>query len=178
MAVQQPYDPTQDPFADSDNVPAISFADAPVGTVYSGRITSLPKELQDRDFATGKPKFWDDGQPMMVVVLRLQVQTPHGEEERGVWARKPSSLFRAIGAAQKASGKRLELGGTLAIRLVGTQPAKNPRHNPQKLYEARYEPPADTLPDPWAAPTASAAPANTPAPQASPATSPATPPSW
>jgi hypothetical protein len=96
----------------------------------------------------------------MSVVLVLSID----DEERSVWAQKPSALFAAIGEAQKAAGKRIEVGGVLAIKYTGDKPnEKNPRLNPAKQYAARYTPPAATpTADPWAssaATTAAAAPA-------------------
>ena len=143
---QQPVD--HDPFEDFDSAPALSWATAQPGTVYKGTISRLPKELQDRDIQTKKPKFWDDGQPQMVVVLQVDVETTEGPQPRSVWAKKPSSLFRALGQAQKEAGQRFALGGTLYLRLDRLEPSKTPGFSPQKIYAAKYEPPTSV--DPWA----------------------------
>lgn len=154
MATQprSPQGQEYDPFGQSEPCPAISFKHMPIGTTYQGVITQLPEEIQDRDYSTQKPLYWDTGQPKMVVVLRILCRAQNGdEEERSVWAKKPSNLFRAIGSAQKEAGARLALGGTLAIRLVGEQATGVPRQSPQKLYEARYTPPVAEAAgsDPW-----------------------------
>ena len=148
-----------DPFAGADKAPSISFKDAAVGTVYEGIVTEAPKLVQSRDFNTGEPAFWpakpgEVPNPKMSVVIRMSLD---GDEERSLWAQKPSAMFAAIGEAQKTAGQRIEVGGTLAIKFTGEKPHTDPdkiRKNlpPQKLYAAKYTPPAQ-LPaaDPWAA---------------------------
>lgn len=155
-----------DPFAGADKVPSISFKDAPVGTVYEGIVTEAPKLVQSRDFNTGEPAFWpakpgEAPNPKMSVVIRLQLLDG---DERSLWAQKPSAMFAAIGEAQRAAGKRIEIGGTLAVKFTGEKPHTDPekvRKNlpPQKLYAAKYTPPAaKPADDPWGS-TAAAAPA-------------------
>lgn len=154
-----------DPFAGADKVPSISFKDAPVGTVYEGVVTEAPKLVQSRDFNTGEPAFWpakpgETPNPKMSVVIRLLL---NDGEERSLWAQKPSAMFAAIGEAQKTSGKRIEVGGTLAVKFTGEKPHTDPdkvRKNlpPQKLYAAKYTPPAASpADDPWASSAATTA---------------------
>ena len=164
FAPQQNTPPADyDPFADAVQVPSLSFRDAPIGTTYRGVITSLPVERQSRNFETGKPDVWEDGNPQISVVLRVEIVNAAGEaEERSIWAKKPSSLYRALGAAQKAAGTRFALGGTLYVRYERQEPSKNPKLSPQKIYTAKYEPPP-AAPDPWGD--------EKPAPAAAPATS-------
>ena len=151
MATYPPHTPVDhDPFEDFDSAPALSWATAQPGTVYKGTISRLPKELHDRDIQTKKPKYWDDGAPQMVVVLQLDIETSDGPQPRSVWAKKPSSMFRAMGQAQKESGQRFALGGTLYLRLERLEPSKTPGFSPQKIYAAKYEPPVAI--DPWQAP--------------------------
>ena len=153
MATTPQYPVDYDPFAEAQKFPAVSWANAPVGTVVTGVISRLPKELQDVDYATKLPKTWPDGQPQMTVVTCIDITLPSGAvETRGLWAKKPSSMFVALGKAQQDSGTRFAIGGTLQVRFTGTQPAKKPGMHPQKLFEARYSPPASTGPDPWAPP--------------------------
>lgn len=147
MATYPPHQQPTDPFEDFDSAPGLSFATAQPGTVYKGTISRLPKQLQDRDIATKEPKFWKDGSPAMVVVLQIDVETPQGIEPRSVWAKKPSSLFRALGQAQKDAGQPFALGGTLYIKLDRLEPSKTPGFSPQKIYAAKYEPPV--VVDPW-----------------------------
>jgi hypothetical protein len=129
--------PYNDPFA-STGAPSVSFDKAPVGTTYTGTVLELPAMVQARDFETGNPATWPDGNPKMTVVTKLSVDG----EERSLWAPKPSAMFAAIADAQKAAGAALAIGGTLTVTYVGDKPnATNPRLNPAKQYQAVYQPP-------------------------------------
>lgn len=126
-----------DPFGDESS-PAISFNNAAIGTTYTGVVTGLPKMVQSRDFATKEPATWPDGNPKMAVVVNVQIDG----EGFSVWASKPSSLYSAIGDAQRAAGERIKIGGTLSVRLIGEKPTSA---SPQKLYAAKYVPPVQTV---------------------------------
>lgn len=132
----QKYD---DPL-DYEKAPSLSFRDAAIGTMYRGVITSRPKLVQSRDFESGEPKTWPDGNPVMSVVVILDVDG----EARSLWAQRPSSMFAALVEAQKIAGAGpMQEGGTLYVKLVGEKPnSKNPKLHPAKQYAAKYEPPA------------------------------------
>lgn len=156
-----------DPFAGGDTVPSISFKDAPVGTVYAGTVTEAPSIIQARDYETGQPAFWSDGNPKMTVVTKLALTTG---EERSLWAPKPSSMFAAIADAQKMAGALIAIGGRLTVTFSGEKPnATNPRLNPQKLYTCVY-----TAPDLFNEPAPAAAPLAVVAPVAAPVAAPVT----
>ena len=126
-----------DPFA-STSAQSVSFNNMPVGTAYTGTVLELPQLVQARDFETGNPATWPDGNPKMTVVTKLSVDG----EERSLWAPKPSAMFAAISDAQKAAGASIAVGGTLAVTYTGDKPnATNPRLNPAKQYSAVYTPP-------------------------------------
>jgi len=123
-------------FAGGDTVPSISFKDAPVGASVTGKVTEAPVLVQSRDFDSGNPAFWPDGNAKMSVVTKIVLASG---EERGLWAAKPSAMFAAIAEAQKTAGALIAVGGTLTITLVGEKPnATNPRLNAQKLYTVTY----------------------------------------
>lgn len=148
-----------------DSTPSLSFKDAPIGTSYTGTVTRAPEMVQSRDYDTGEPAFWPaspDGKanPKMSVVFNLQL--PDGTE-RSVWAPKPSALFSALGAAEKASGKAIGVGDTVTIAFTGTEPSsKGARFADKKLYTVTHVPgsvfseaPAQSAPSaPAAAPQA------------------------
>lgn len=127
-----------DPFAGSgEKNPSLSFKDKPFGTVYTGTVVETPKRVQATDFETGKPKVWPDGNIAYTVVTTLEING----ERFGLWAAEPSSMFGALGDAQRAAKARISIGGTLTVTLVGEKPdPDNPRKNPQKLYTASYTP--------------------------------------
>lgn len=126
-----------DPFAGGTSTPALSFKDAPVGTSYTCTVVEAPTLLQSRDFETGNPASWPDGNPKMSAVVKVTVNG----EERSIWAAKPSALFAAIASAQQASGQQIAPGGTLVITYTHDKPNDNPRLNAAKQYSAVYTPP-------------------------------------
>ena len=154
---------TADPFAGADSKPSVSFKDKPVGTTYTGTVTKAPELVQARDYESGQPAFWPDGNPKQTVVTTLDIA---GEGELNLWAAKPSALFRAIADAQKAAGAQIAVGGTLTVTFSGEKPnEKNPRLNPQKLYTVTYQPPnafRETTGQQTAAQPAAAAPSTVP----------------
>lgn len=151
--------PVQDPWAGTDKTPAVSFKDAPVGTVRTLVITEKAKQVQSRDYNTGEPKFWpvrnpgETPNPVMSVVI---VGTDENGEQRSLWAQKPSALLAALVDARKSSPTGdLEVGGKLEVKYTGDKPNKdNPRLNPAKQYAVRYTPPSQSASapeaDPWA----------------------------
>lgn len=143
MTATKDYYDEPDPF---EKVPSVSFAEAPVGTVVSGVVTQTAKLVQSRDYMTGEPATWPDGNPKMAAVLHLTVDG----EERALWAGKPSALFNAIREAQQAVGSRIEVGDTVAVKFTGEKKdPDNPRKNPQKLYAVKITkaPKADAFAD-------------------------------
>lgn len=132
---QQPYD---DPFNKPESAPALSFKDAPIGAKYVCKVVDLPSRVQSRDFETGERATWPDGNPKMSVVTGVEVNG----ERRSLWAPDPSAMFAAIVDAQKQSGQRIAVGGTLVVEYTGDKPnEKNPRLNPQKQYRVTYSAP-------------------------------------
>ena len=151
---------TADPFAGAESKPSVSFKDKPIGTSYTGIVTKAPELVQARDYESGQPAFWSDGNPKMTVVTTLEING----EELNLWAAKPSALFRAIADASRAAGAQVAVGGTLTVTFSGEKPnEKNPRLNPQKLYTVTYQPP-----NAFAQPPVQAAPPAYPAPQQAP----------
>lgn len=129
---------TTDPFATQERFPSLSFKDAPIGTTYKFTVYEDPQTVQSRDFDTGEPAFWPDGNKKLSVVTILEVE---GLGMRSLWAPKPSAMFRALADAQQAAGAQIKKGGTGTITFTGEQPnERNPKLNPQKLYKVTYVP--------------------------------------
>lgn len=126
-----------DPFAGGTSVPSVSWKGAPIGATVQMQVTEPAELVQSRNFETGQPESWPDGNPKMSAVVKGMVNG----ELRSIWAQKPSSMFRAIADAQQAAGQSIGPGGVLTVRLVGEKPNENPRLHPQKLFEAHYQPP-------------------------------------
>lgn len=134
-----------------------------IGKTYKGVVVSR-ETRQQKDIANGTPKFWDSGDPMMEVVIRLQTDDrdePGDDGIRNVYAR--GAMLRAIrDAVSKAQAGTVEIGGTLAIRYDRDGEASKPGFTPPKLFVAQYKPPASTpSADLLGADTPAAAPAMT-----------------
>lgn len=125
--------PAIDPFLEGDKAPAISFANAPIGTVITVQVTDGPKKVQGKDFKTGDPAVWPDGNPKYSAVINGTVDG----EPRSVWAQIPSDLFAKLKDAQKALGRSVRDGDTLAIKFTGEEPGSG---NPKKVYAVRITP--------------------------------------
>jgi len=120
-------------------IPSAKF-DKP-GTVVSGKITRTPDVQQQRDFDTGKPKFWDDGTPQKQIVVQLQTslrdpQIPDDDGVRVLYIR--GNMLTAVRQAVRAAGAQLETGGTLSITYTGDGEPSKRGFNPPKLYSAVY----------------------------------------
>lgn len=126
-----------------------------IGAFASGRITEEPTVQQQKDFTTGEPLFWNDGQPRMqlVVTLATDQQDPADRDDDGtrrIYVK--GQMKNAIQQAVRAAGARgLEVGGVLKVTYVRDGVASNPRFNAPKEYAAEYQAPAQVelnTPDP------------------------------
>ena len=156
---------TTDPFAGGDKTPSLSFDQAPVGTTYTGRVTAVPSLVQARDFKTGDPAFWPDGNAKMAAVVTADFGGTLGV--RSVWAGKPSAMFQAIAEAQAKAGAKITPGGTITVTYTGDGVRKDgdTKLNPPKQYAVTYTP-ADAFGEPVQVPAYGTAPAPATAPVA------------
>lgn len=148
-----PATQTVDPLAGAPKAPsAFGEGDQPgkvVKMVLEGPLT----QTQQRDYDDStKLLFWPDHtpenpKPKMVVVARGVVNG----ELRSLWAKKPSSLFRALQDAQRAAGGQpMEAGGILEVTYTGSKKnPEKPKLKPAKQFTAKYTPPTagDALAD-------------------------------
>jgi len=117
------------------------------GDRYAGRITQL-KRQQQSDPATGQPKHFPSGDPMMLVLVTIQ---PADGDPVTLWAKGGKwtakvgtgrSMQSAIGAAvAEAGASTIEVGGELAVAYTGDTEPTGPGRNPAKLFTASYRPP-------------------------------------
>lgn len=132
-----------------------------IGAKISGTVVSA-EVRQQTDIKTGQPKTWDNGDPMMQVVVALQTDErdhddPDDDGIRNVYLKggfKSSTTQRAVAEAIKAAGaSALEVGATLQLAYVGDGEASQRGFNPPKQYAAKYTPPSAQpiyLADPFA----------------------------
>lgn len=147
MSISAAAQSVEDFFA--GGVPAVKFPDGAFGTVIGGVITSDPRMQQQRDYTSGEPVVYQDGNPAMQMVITVQtdLRDPAIDGDDGQRAFYVKGQMRqAIGEAlRKANARKPERGGRLLVKYIEDKPTtlKNGKPgNPQKIYAAKYEPPA------------------------------------
>jgi hypothetical protein len=117
------------------SVPSISFKDAKVGDSFTGTITDL-ETAQVRNYETGDPEFWEDGNPKLQIVVTLATEYGDGVEDDG--ERKVylfgQKLQAAKAAMKEANVTKLEKGFGFTITFAGEKPSSNKKYNNVKLY--------------------------------------------
>lgn len=126
----------------SGGVPAAKFPE--IGAIVKG--TVIASEVsQQTDYATNAPKFYDDGKPVMQVVVTIATDERDPSVENDDGTRKlyvRGQMTAAVREALRQAGARLEVGGTLAVQYASDKPSEKRGFNPQKIYKAQYVPPA------------------------------------
>jgi hypothetical protein len=129
----------------SGGMPTLKFET--MGAVMGGRIVRIGDPMQQRDFATGAPKFWDKAEREPMMQLPIEVQTDLRDPEvvgdtgvRTLYVK--GDLKRAVQEALKKAGVRgaPKVGGDL--RVVWTAEEPSTKGNPKKIYAAKYTAPA------------------------------------
>ncbi len=110
------------------------------GDTVTGVITSIDVR-QARDYDTGKPETWDDGNPkeQIVVTLTTDLRDATVEDDDGsrtVYIKGWGAQLRAFREAVKQAGDKPQPGDTFTASYTGDGP-KVDRKNPPKLYEYR-----------------------------------------
>ena len=114
------------------------------GTTVKGTVVSATTR-QATEFGTGKPKTFDNGDPMMELVVTLQTTDRDPDDQNDDGRRTlyaGAKMLKAIKAALQAAGAKLEEGGTLAVQYTGDGEPSQRGFQPPKLYVAQYEKPA------------------------------------
>lgn len=131
-------------FLSGGGAPAAKFRK--IGDTVTGVITSEPRLEQQRDFETGNPLVWSDGNPRMQLVVEVQTDEvdasiPDDDGRRRFFIK--GAMKSAVAQAVKASGrKQLDVGGRLSISYSHDGEASRPGLNPPRQYKASYTAPA------------------------------------
>ena len=111
--------------------------------------------IQQRDFDSGEPLFWDDEktQPRMQIVISLQTDEREDDEDDGVrkvYVKEPSQMLAAMRlAVTKAGAKGIANGGKFLVQYVSDGEPKRKGMSGQKQYFVKYEaPPEGYMPMP------------------------------
>lgn len=143
----------------SGGLPAAKFPT--IGAIVKGTITAS-EVTQQTDYATGTPKFYDDGKPMqqVVITLRTDERDPSIDGDEGL--RKlyvRGQMTAAVREALRTAKAKLEIGGTLAVQYTEDKPSEKRGFNPMKVYTAQYKPPTSDAANDLLGATEPAAPA-------------------
>jgi hypothetical protein len=120
-----------------------------IGTRVGGEVTQDAREMQQRDFDTGEPLYWDEEKERPRLQLVIEVQTddrdPKLDDDDGLrtlYAK--GDMLRAIRqACKRVKVKEIKPGGKLWVEFVAEEPPpRGKKGHPTKLYAAEYTPPA------------------------------------
>lgn len=128
----------------ASGAPSVKFLT--IGTTVTGTITDEPKQSQQTDPKDGSLKTWNDGNPMMQLVVPMQTtqrdpENPDDDGSRRLFVAS-QGMRQAISQAVTAAGcKGLDIGGRLTLVYTGDGEKTNPALNAPKIFSAHYEPP-------------------------------------
>jgi hypothetical protein len=127
-------------------IKSAAFPDQQYGHTVGGAIVRPPQVRQQTDFDTGKPKFFDNGDPMMQIVVQVQtdLRDPNDPTDDGVRAFYLKGQMQAAvrDAVRTVGAKGLETGGELYIKYIKDEPNSRGRGKDKKVYAAKYTAPA------------------------------------
>ncbi|WP_018135421.1 hypothetical protein [Acaricomes phytoseiuli] len=160
--------------------------ETPVGTSITGTILEVSVQ-QLRDFANGKPKFWDNDRPQLQIVITIQTtlkEDPEDDGIRSIYIKTWGVWKQALMEAVKAAGGRqaadvLVPGAVFTDTFTGTKPSTQGSDTKVHAYKitpaqsslddalggtvntttGEITPPPAAAPQPSAVPAAQAAPA-------------------
>lgn len=118
-----------------------------VGDGVAGFLIEEPGEAQQTTFGQNpEPKFYRNGQPAMMTVLKLQTEERTDPQDDGVRVLCVADLSerqKAVANAIRSAGaKDIEVGGWLSVQYTGDGVPQQKGNRPPKLYAAQYVPPA------------------------------------
>lgn len=119
-----------------------------IGTTWKGVITDKTTS-QQIDFATQQPKFYDDGNKAMQVVITIQTDQRDpdidGDDGQRRLFIKGAMLAAVKKAIKDAGAPTAEIGGTLAVKY--THDGVATKGNPPKQFTAAYQAPQKRVDD-------------------------------
>jgi hypothetical protein len=143
-----------------------------VGTTIGGRIVTEPTVQQQTKYKTGEALFFDNGDPKLQLVVKVQTdlrEDPDDDGVRGLYLKggykRPTTQKAVADAVRNAGAQGLSIGGELYLTLTHIE---GTGQDAPKSFTARYVPPqvggsflqpdAPTAQAPPSAPVAPAAP--------------------
>lgn len=129
-----------------------------MGDMVKGTVIDCSLQ-QQTSMDDNKPLFWDNGDPRMQLVIKLQTdeRDPDIENDEGVrslYAKggnfevaqgQGKAMKTAIADAVKTSGAKLREGGKLQVAYTGEGKKTNRGYAAPKLFTAKYEGPVSSV---------------------------------
>lgn len=112
---------------------AVRFDD--IGDSVEGTIVGARRQ-QMRDYDTGQPITWDNGEPKWEYLFDLNVDG----EAMTLYARNQLWVTVRDAIKETSPSGLPEVGGTLKVRFDSLGEPKKKGYSPPKLYKARYQP--------------------------------------
>lgn len=125
-----------------------SWDEAPLNTVHRLTVTAA-KKVQQTDYVTKKPKFYDDGNPMMQIAVTgdTEERDPEIPGDEGVRVEyfygQKLSMLREVLQKQRVT---LAVGGKLAVKLMEVKKLDNGMK--QNIFAVQYTAPPEPAFDP------------------------------
>ena len=107
------------------------------GETYAGEVVDIAVR-QVNDYDSGKPAFWDDGNPQEQIVVTIATADSTGPDDdghRNVYIKGWGDQLKAFRQAAKALGRNPRKGDLFTATYVGEGEKKNPRFNAPKLFQ-------------------------------------------
>lgn len=129
----------------------LSFADPATKGQARGGVVISKEVTQRTNMQSGRPEFWQNGQPKMQLAVVLQTAEradPQDDGKRTLYIK--SHMVKAVKTAlQQAGVSDLEIGGLLLVAWVDDQPSKTPGFGAAKLFAAQYQRAGQFDPSPY-----------------------------
>ncbi|NEG54737.1 hypothetical protein [Bifidobacterium platyrrhinorum] len=134
----------------SGGIPSAIGKDDPIGTTASGIVKSIDAQ-QQHDIDTGAPKFFDNGQPMMQIVVHIATEQhdpmiPGDDGVRAVYV-KGKNIGALRNASRRVARDMPHVGDRFTVTYSANGEAKKRGWNPPKLYSYELQPNAAQLAD-------------------------------
>ncbi|MEO6627899.1 MAG: hypothetical protein ABIP03_04955 [Aquihabitans sp.] len=119
------------------------------GDKITGKVVSA-EVAQQTDISDNTPKTWDNGDPMMQLIVTLQTDLDEGDDDdgkrrlylKGSKNKATSSLGAVKAAIKNAGAPGIAEGGTLSMAYTGDGEVTKRGFNAPKEYAAKYTAPA------------------------------------
>lgn len=118
--------------------PSFFTKDSKIGDTITGAVVGV-QTRQARDIQTRQPRVWENGDPVLQVVVSIQTDEKTDENDDGVravfikfWGAQRQALLDAL---KDANLSDVPLGSTFTASFVGTEKSNNRAFSDTKLFE-------------------------------------------